>query len=258
MVKNEGDPMWKKVLRLLGAAALAGLVYEGGKAIGRFDEAVRLRLKEERLRLKEERLKKLEEELSFLEESIRERQDLLSGKKEIDRLLEAKLESTVCPGKKKVYPYKTIFDAIAADDGAVALEMAGDANLKLDAALSETALHWAAQAGNLSVVEIFTEHGADIDARDINLVTPLHKAVQGGHLPVVAYLIEKGAPVNAKASNGLTPLHSAVHAKRKEIIGLLLSKGADPESKDMFDCSPLSIAEESGNEEIIAILYGEK
>jgi hypothetical protein len=256
--------MWKKVLSLLGAIALTGIAFEGGKAVGRFEESLRFRLREERLRLKEAHLRKLEKELGYLAENLEEKEEQLLEKeiglpkhKESPASAASEQESCITIDRK-FFPYATIFEAIAADDGEVAFEMAGDPNLMVDAALNETSLHWAAQAGKLSAVKSFVEHGAHIASQDINLVTPLHKAVQGGHLSVVAYLLEKGAPVNAKASNGLTPLHSAVHKANSEVIELLLATGADVESKDMFGRSPLSLAEESGNEEIIRILYGEK
>jgi hypothetical protein len=60
-----------------------------------------------------------------------------------------------------------------------------------------TLLHCAAELGNLDVVKMLVENGADVDAQDVHGATPLFCALSfNGNEDVVAYLIQKGADIN--------------------------------------------------------------
>lgn len=48
------------------------------------------------------------------------------------------------------------------------------------------------------MVSLLLAHGAVIDCRTRDLLTPLHCASRSGHDQVVDLLLEKGAPINAK------------------------------------------------------------
>ena len=57
-----------------------------------------------------------------------------------------------------------------------------------------SALHWAAQWGNLPVVKMLVRQGADLNlpqdgSHTSPMWTPLHKAVNPGRLEVVEFLI---------------------------------------------------------------------
>ena len=103
-------------------------------------------------------------------------------------------------------------------------------------------LHIAAQQGDLAIVELLVQQGADINARDDRAggLTPLHWAVDRGHAAVVEFILQNGADVNARDNFGRTPLYSAVAAvsrgffrplstRAKDVVKLLLRYGANPD-----------------------------
>ena len=115
----------------------------------------------------------------------------------------------------------------------------------------EVAFKWAVQAGQVDVVQLLLENGADIESRD-NIKTPLSYAAQAGHLAVVELLLEKGADIESR-NNSQTPLSYAAKAGQVEVVELLLEKGADIESRDNSQ-TPLSYAAEAGQVAVIEML----
>jgi len=97
-----------------------------------------------------------------------------------------------------------------------------------------TALHWAAERGDLMVAEVLIAAGASVEAGTrIGHYTPLHIAAKAGRPEVVAALIEAGVDVNVATTNsGATPLHLAASAGSADVIRLLVQHGADVNSGD--------------------------
>jgi ankyrin repeat protein len=92
-----------------------------------------------------------------------------------------------------------------------------------------TALHVAAQEGNLEIAEVLLDAGARIEAQTrIGGYTPLHLASGGAHASVVGALLEAGANTGAVATTtGVTPLHLAARAFNGEgVVKALLERGA--------------------------------
>jgi ankyrin repeat protein len=56
-----------------------------------------------------------------------------------------------------------------------------------------TPLHWAARKGNLDVVKLLLENGANPNAVDNSKNTPLHKAAGNGPTEVARLLLDSGA-----------------------------------------------------------------
>jgi ankyrin repeat protein len=90
-----------------------------------------------------------------------------------------------------------------------------------------TALHAAAQRGNLAVIRLLLASGAEIDHRDIEGQTALHLAVRAGHLEVVRELLNHRASINAQTRTGYTPLHIAAARTRVDIMQELVTRSAD-------------------------------
>ena len=98
-----------------------------------------------------------------------------------------------------------------------------------------TALHLAAQGGNLEIAEVLLGAGAMVEAQTrIGGYTPLHLASGGGHASVVGALLEAGANAGAVATTtGVTPLHLAARAFGGEgAVKALLEHGAPANAKE--------------------------
>lgn len=104
-----------------------------------------------------------------------------------------------------------------------------------------SALHAAAEKGNLATVKQLLAAGASVSGVDSHGETPLHKAANAGALQVAELLIQKGASVRAKDVDGRTPLHLAAK-KSAAVSQLLVKKGADVGATDVFGMTPLHIA----------------
>jgi ankyrin repeat protein len=134
-----------------------------------------------------------------------------------------------------------------------------------------TALHWAARAGNESVVRYLITSGANLDAltdagvslmvetpldyavwynhKNIVLMLlaaganvesaghvfhwPLQAAVSMGAIDLAETMLKYGADLNRTGVDGYTALHHAIFDNQKESIDFLLSKGADPNYRDI-------------------------
>ncbi|MDF3047638.1 MAG: poly [ADP-ribose] polymerase tankyrase-like [Candidatus Midichloriaceae bacterium] len=102
-------------------------------------------------------------------------------------------------------------------------------------------LHLAIMVGNLKIVKLLLDKGADVNAKiDGILDTPLHIATAYSHLEIVELLLERGADVNAKfAVNETTPLHASAIRGNLEIFKFLYKNGADVNAKDNKDQTPI-------------------
>jgi len=123
---------------------------------------------------------------------------------------------------------------------------------------AKSPLLYATRHGDLEMVQLLVESGADIEAADANGVTPLLNAILNSsagsvrsgteHFAAAQYLIARGAEINAADWYGQTPLYAAVdvrnlelrylgriydidRAAALELIRTLLARGADPNAR---------------------------
>ncbi|MBV8652198.1 MAG: ankyrin repeat domain-containing protein [Alphaproteobacteria bacterium] len=116
-----------------------------------------------------------------------------------------------------------------------------------------TALHWAAQYGQFSVVKALVAAGADLEAVNINGNRPLHAAVgsRSADPNIVKLLLKSGAEVNARGVYGTTALHIAAciasRGQALRIAAILIEGGADVNvrAEQLWDQSPLEIGEQN-------------
>jgi len=100
-----------------------------------------------------------------------------------------------------------------------------------------TALHLAAAAGHLAIVERLLNRGATLAVRDAGDRTPLSRAARTAHVEVVRRLIGAGAPLELRSTAGLTPLHEAIHTAEgceeqvEGVITVLIEAGADVDAR---------------------------
>lgn len=109
------------------------------------------------------------------------------------------------------------------------------ADIDVRSSKGKTALHCAAKAGFLKVIEVLMENGADIDATDNNGETPLFEAIRSTiknrekQRAALETLLTKGANANVKNRMGLTPLQVAHQMRRSDaekVVALLQKYGA--------------------------------
>jgi len=133
-----------------------------------------------------------------------------------------------------------------------------------------------AKSGDLVLLKLLLDAGADIESKNHELSPPLYLAAANQHLDLVKYLVEKKAEINgrnlwigqtplwvaafnddltmveylvsvnadvdAKERWGRTPLHMAAWKNNIDMAKLLLSSGADIEAKDDDGLTPLHYA----------------
>ncbi|KXX76648.1 Ankyrin repeat domain-containing protein 50, partial [Madurella mycetomatis] len=155
-----------------------------------------------------------------------------------------------------------------------------------------TPLSYAVWSGNVAIVKLLIQAGAQVDIEDNTGGTPLSYAVCSGHREMMKLLLErenqvgpedvivkellfsaakKGdegvvqllldtgkAKVDSKDNNGRTPLSWAASNGHHTVAKLLLDSGADPNSKDGNGRAPLLYAAENGHEDVIKRLLVEK
>lgn len=90
-----------------------------------------------------------------------------------------------------------------------------------------TPLQISCKTGNLDIVKLLIEAGADKEIKDVARQSPLSIAISNNHYEVTKYLIEAGADIHSKGPNKLQPIHYACQYGSKKIIELLISQGVD-------------------------------
>ncbi len=95
-------------------------------------------------------------------------------------------------------------------------------------------------ADHKAMLELLTEHGADVNARNVRGWTPLHILLERADwregdpnelVDTVKFLIAHGADLNATGIDGDTPLHLAAGNGWARIAELLIAKGANINAK---------------------------
>ena len=89
-------------------------------------------------------------------------------------------------------------------------------------------MHLAAYIGDSARVKTFIEEGVAVNEKEAGAGTALHCAAAGGQKGVAEFLLAHGADVNVRSNDGMTPLQSAVYCSDdEETVKLLIANGAD-------------------------------
>ena len=83
----------------------------------------------------------------------------------------------------------------------------------------------AAAAQHLAVAEVLTENGADVNVPSAGGSTALHRAAQNGQLSLVRLLLEHGARPDVADDEGVTPRQLARKENHTEVADLLQRRG---------------------------------
>ncbi|MGA9753047.1 MAG: ankyrin repeat domain-containing protein [Acidobacteriota bacterium] len=113
-----------------------------------------------------------------------------------------------------------------------------------------TALHLAANEGQLAICQYLLSAGANPEARDPMKKTALHTAIVMGHADIAFLLIKSGADVNALENHGQSPVYLAAEERQSDVVDALLKAKATPCIKDSYNVTPLmaAIAGDGGQE----------
>lgn len=119
-----------------------------------------------------------------------------------------------------------------------------DKNIDLEArnCFGNTALIMAVFEGNLEMVRLLIEAGADINATDNASFTPLIRSIAKKHDAVSSFLIDSGADVNHSAQKGITAFIASAFTGNASIAEKLLKAGADCGAKDETGRTALAYA----------------
>jgi ankyrin repeat protein len=121
-----------------------------------------------------------------------------------------------------------------------------------------TALQRAAIAGNLQLVMLLVQYGANLTALSRNQFgdLPIHLAVANGHQNIVHWMLDNGVPVDIRNRLGATPLHSAAQNNRLEIARFLLDREATVNAKviNSDNRTPLHEAAATGSVDLVQLL----
>ncbi len=90
-----------------------------------------------------------------------------------------------------------------------------------------TPLHLAVELGNVKVVCKLLHHGADVNKKDLCMMTPLHVAAGGGKMDIVKIFLtwETGVSWNERDIWGWTPLHRSIINHHFDMALMLLNRG---------------------------------
>lgn len=145
--------------------------------------------------------------------------------------------------------------AILGDVALVRVLLQRGANIKARGPKERTALHLAAISGSSAIIRDMVEnYGADFMARDRFGNTPLHLAIQYKRRGTTRLLIWMGADVDVKDKCGRTAMHWAAGMGDVDAVKLLLSKGASVTVRDNDERTPLFLAAEPGHVSVVKIL----
>ena len=134
------------------------------------------------------------------------------------------------------------------------------ADVELRDQFDNTPLILAALNGRVDAVRFLLEHNADVNSQNKYGGTPLHRSIHASGFkadrPKIArLLLNHGANPNARDVNLQTPLHLAsIKAEPLDILRILLENGADLDAEDKDGKTPMQLSLERGYEEVTQLL----
>ena len=98
------------------------------------------------------------------------------------------------------------------------------------------------------------QEGADTEIKSDDGATPLYMACSDGNVVMVELLLDAGANINAKFLKGSTsPLLAAAIFGHSEVVQYLLDIGADPGARTSYGYTALHLGSMSGSLEVVRV-----
>ena len=91
----------------------------------------------------------------------------------------------------------------------------------------QTALCTACLSGEVKIVQLLLNSGADPNVANCHGATPLHETAINGNIEIAELLIKKGSIIDSTNHRGATPLCCAIACDNPEVVKLLLQQGAN-------------------------------
>ncbi|EFE31317.1 uncharacterized protein ARB_01712 [Trichophyton benhamiae CBS 112371] len=110
-----------------------------------------------------------------------------------------------------------------------------------------TALQVACFGGEMPIVELLVESGADVNLEGGEYGSAVNAAIANGDNQIISYLIEKGAKLDTRNKEGRTTIHHTAKNGNIKLLERLISNDADIAIADNEGVTPLHLAASSGN-----------
>lgn len=151
----------------------------------------------------------------------------------------------------------TIADAAEAQDiTQIQIMLTSGADLNAAQADGMTAMHWATVHDDAKLVDELVTAGAKADAKNRYGVTPLVLACSNGNQAIVDSLLRNGADPNVVLEGGETVLMTAARTGRPEVVKSLIAAKADINAKDQNAQTAIMWAAADGHAEVVSLLIG--
>jgi ankyrin repeat protein len=113
-------------------------------------------------------------------------------------------------------------------------------------------LSLACGAGELEIINLLLDHGADINHQDPN---PLHSAYQSGQLEAIKLLVDRGADIEEERCYPRESIfRRGCEDGKLEIVRYCIEKGADTLSLDRDKLNAIELASRYGKPEVLELL----
>ena len=124
-----------------------------------------------------------------------------------------------------------------------------DEGADVDSTLRRTSLHAAAANGNLEILELLIDRGADVNLQDIHGRVPLFVALAEHQIEAARRLSEADTDAGVRTSDGSTLLMEAVRAEDDGLVRWALDGGVDVNAirPEKNHATALMIAARKGN-----------
>ena len=132
----------------------------------------------------------------------------LQGEEEFSGLgvRQSTLNNEMAPMDRKTTPAAQLRHAAVHSDTKLLQQAVSDgADVNGADESGQTALHFAADRGNMECIQLLLEHGADVNAVDCDRISVLLTAAMSGNIDVMKLLLEKGADPDLEDEDGETP-----------------------------------------------------